>query len=185
MRRHPLRLMWGVIVAMSLAIVVSTRARAGVGCCAHCGCEEGFQKVCRLVCEEKKVSITCWGCKHEDFCVPGASKPGCRHCETVCNQCASPDAQDVCSQPQKFVWREWIPSQGAKVYTKKKLMKQTVTKTVPNYKWVVEELCPRCESKCPPVTVPDGIELPPVPPAAAGAALRNAPPSPAVAPVGK
>jgi hypothetical protein len=33
---------------------------------------------------------------------------------------------------------------SAKVHTKKKLMKKTVTKKVPSHKWVVEDLCDNC-----------------------------------------
>src|SRR5688500_7438152 len=78
--------------------------------CDHCGHAGACQKVCRLVCETKKVEVTCWGCKCEDFCVPGPSKPGCKHCETVCEFCNEGcDANAVHSCPQKFVWTEWIP----------------------------------------------------------------------------
>ena len=34
--------------------------------CAHCGCCCSCQKVCRLVEEEKKVEIVCWGKKCEE-----------------------------------------------------------------------------------------------------------------------
>jgi hypothetical protein len=43
------------------------------------------------------------------------------------------------------------------------LMKKTVTKTVPGYKWVVEDLCPSCQAKCAQLTVPPATEVPPAP----------------------
>ena len=97
---------------MSLAVLVASaiRAHGADGCCAHCGCACSCQKVCRLVCEEKKVDVICWGCKCEDFCVPGHSKPGCQHCEEVCDDCDEPcDCTAPYAKPKKFVWTDWIP----------------------------------------------------------------------------
>ena len=50
-------------------------------------CGGPCKKVCRLVCEEKKVEVVCWGCKCEDFCVPGPGCPTCEHCKCVCQTC--------------------------------------------------------------------------------------------------
>ena len=137
--------------------------------CDHCGCAAPCQKTCRLVCETKKVEITCWGCKCEDFCIPGPSKPGCKHCEMVCEDCdAGCDPNGVHYQPHKFVWTEWIPG-CAKIHTRKKLMKKTITKTIPSYKWVVENLCPQCVAHSQSAAVPVGTELPQLPADAAGA----------------
>lgn len=134
----------GILLSLSLAITVATAARAELGCCAHCGGSDGCQKVCRLVCEDKKITVTQWGCKAEEFCVPGPSQPNCQHEDFVSVQSLDPKAP--CSEPKRFVWTEWIPSGHAKIYTKKTLMKRTVTKTVPSFKWVVEDLCPQCQN---------------------------------------
>ena len=134
----------GLVFAIVLGIV--QRATAEGGCCAHCGCQARCHKVCRLVCEEKKVTVTCWGCKCEDFCIPGHSKPCCQHCEEVCTEDAA-DCDAPCTHAKTFVWTEWIPG-CAKLHTKKKLMKKTVTKKVPSYKWVVEDLCCDCQARC-------------------------------------
>lgn len=125
--------------------------------CQHCGCSNGCQKVCRLVCEEKKVEVVCWGIQSEDVCLPCPSEPGCTHCEPVCEK--DPNGK-VCTAPKKFVWTEWIPNCKAKLYTKNKLMKKTVTKTVPSYKWVVEDLCPKCTEEAPRPKVNDQAEIP-------------------------
>jgi hypothetical protein len=134
------------------------------GCCDHCGCGGACQKVCRLVCEEKKVDVVCWGCICEDFCVPKRSKRGCRHCETVCAECG--ECSDACScekkvhsKPKRFVWTEWCPG-CAKIFTRKKLMKKIEKVTIPSYKWVVEDLCPSCEASCGLTAVGPDVQLP-------------------------
>ncbi len=144
MRNHARR-----ILLLTLIVVASMAGRAfsGDGCCDLCGCSQGCHKVCRLVCEEKKVDVICWGQKCEDFCVPGPSKPGCQHCEMVCESCADKcDDKAPHGAPKRFVWTDWIPGY-AMVYTKSKLMQKVVTKKVPSYKWVVEDLCPGCQAK--------------------------------------
>jgi len=147
----------------ALAISMFVTERASAQGCHQCGCNQSCQKVCRLVREEKKVEITCWGCKAEEFCIPGPSKRGCTHCETVCDFCTNEhDANAPSSRPKAFVWTEWIPG-CASIHTKKKLMKRTVTKTIPSYKWVVEDLCQQCESGLPPVSIEDESVIPPPP----------------------
>jgi hypothetical protein len=158
-----------LMATLALLTGASRSLAAGV-CCAHCNCQSGCQKVCRLVREDKKVSITCWGCKCEDFCIGGPSKPGCKHCEEVCATCDQADKSGVCVQPKKFVWLDWIPGCANGIGTKKKLMKKTITKTVPSFKWVIEDCCQACEAKVAQVEIPAGSEVPP-PPAIAGIKL--------------
>lgn len=159
---NPFRIVMASLAGLACLVISATGVRAGGGGCAHCGCYEACHKTCRLVCEDKKVPVTCWGCKTEDFCVPGPSTPGCEHCDTVCDECSN-DPKAPYSQAKRFIWTEWIPGGCAKVVTKKKLMKKTVTKTVPSYKWVVEDLCPECEARCQTVQVPAGTAIPPAP----------------------
>src|SRR5262245_46562003 len=109
-------------VAVAVVLFGAQWVAAGGAHCARCGCSEPCQKVCRLVVEEKKVDVTCWGGKCEPFCVPGPSQPGCENCESVCG---SSDGS-VHAACKKFVWTEWTAGR-AQVYTKKKLMKKTVT----------------------------------------------------------
>jgi hypothetical protein len=154
-----------MLVAVICALGAARFAEAGECCCAHCGgcCE--CQKVCRLVCEDKKVDVICWGCVCEDFCLPGHGKPGCKQCKTVCVDCSKPqDPKAPCVAPKKFVWREWCPS-CAYLFTKKKLMKKTETVKAPSYKWVVEDLCPKCQGNCDVAAVDakTEAELPPPP----------------------
>jgi hypothetical protein len=147
------------LLAAVLAAGTAERAHGGENC-EHCQSKPGCKKVCRLVREEKKVAITCWGCLHEDFCVPGPSKPGCKHREQVCADCPA-DSTAVKTGPKHFVWFDWIPGR-AKVYTRHKLMKKTETRTVPSYRWVIENVCDECESRCSSVT-PEPNALPPPP----------------------
>jgi hypothetical protein len=154
-----------IIVIPSLSIVVAllsltTRVNAGDGC-ARCGCLDCC-KVCRLVEETKKVPVICWGMKCEDFCVGGPSCRGCKNCEEVC-QSTEKDASGPCVAPKDFVWYDWFPGCPKGVYTKKKLMKKTLTKTIPSFKWVVEDLCAECEAKTQDAVVPPGVAVPPPP----------------------
>jgi hypothetical protein len=151
------------IAALFTGLIFSVADSTGALACDHCGQAAACQKVCRLVCETKKVEITCWGCKCEDFCVPGPSKPGCKHCETICQDCDQGcDPNGVHVLPQKFAWTEWIPGY-ATIRTRKKLMKKTITKTIPSYKWVVEDLCPHCHAHAQSAAVPVGTEIPQLP----------------------
>ncbi len=151
-----------LLFALVAALSTATTALAGEHC-GHCGCQACCQKVCRLVIDEKKVDGVCWGCQCEDFCLPGPSCRGCKNCEEVCNFCDENDPQAPFVQPKKFVWYDWIPNPCAEVHTKKKLMKKTVTKKVPSYKWVVEDLCPACEQKAVGAPLVAGLEVPPPP----------------------
>lgn len=142
----------GMLVLMTSATLAGSVVNsliAGDSCCAHCGCVAACQKTCRLVTEDKKVEVVCWGCKEEDFCVGCHSKPGCEHCEEVCGACVFPKGTGaICTKPHVFSWTAWTPSSRATIFTKKKLMKKVITKKVPSHKWVVEDLCPSCRAVC-------------------------------------
>jgi len=146
-------------LAVLSGINVATWA-GGLGC-RHCGQERECRKVCRLECVDKKIVTTCWTVQDEDFCLPGPSCPGCSHSESVCDEC------DEFGNTPAFgkirFWREWFPNTCGQVFTRRKLMKKTVTKTIPGYKWVVEDLCPACEADCEVVTPPANVLIPPAP----------------------
>lgn len=152
------------VVGLAAIVVLaysSAMTNAGDLCCSQCGCQDCC-KVCRLVPEDKKVPVVCWGLKCEDVCLAGPSCRGCKNCEEVC-QSSEKGADGPCVAPQNFVWYDWIPGCSKGIYTKKRLMRKTVTKTVPSFKWVVEDLCSACEAKLPPVEVPFGADIPPRP----------------------
>jgi hypothetical protein len=153
------------LLGLGLSMVWTSLAWAGEHCrCAHCGHQQPCTKICRLVPDEKKVTITCWAVEKEDFALPGGpSERGCKHCEEVCADCE----KESCSHhtaAKTHTWYDWIPNCSAKVFTKNKLMKKTVTKKVPGYKWVVEDVCAHCETGCKSVEVAPGTPIP-APPA--------------------
>ncbi len=150
--------------ASGLSVARAFASEASNHCCSHCRANLQCRRICRLVREDKKVTITCWGSESEDFCVPGPSQQKCEHCENVCTcDKKSEEQQKVCSQPKRWIWREWQPSPTAKIFTRKKLMKRTETKTVPGYKWVVENLCSACASSCSDAEIVPGADVPPKP----------------------
>ena len=139
------RVILGTVLLFASAGLIVDSLIAGEGCCARCGCVASCQKTCRLVTEEKKVEVVCWGCKCEDFCVGCHSVPGCEHRDDVCGACDFPKGTgEVCTKPHIFAWTEWKPPSRATVHTKKKLIKKVITKKVPSHKWVVEDLCSSC-----------------------------------------
>jgi hypothetical protein len=155
------RLIAQVAFASLMFAVLAPLARAEEDCCCqHCGCSCQCQKTCRLVEEEKKVEIICWGKKCEDFCVPCRSERGCLNCETVCETCGDKGSEGICSNPTRRVWYDWFPGCGAQIYTKHKLMRGVTTKKVPSFKWVVEDLCPDCVAKAEAAQVTPGVEVP-------------------------
>ena len=150
-----------LLFATAIVLCLASWAWAHNCFCAHCGHSCPCQKVCRLVCEDKKIEVVCWGALCEEFCVPCHGKKGCEHCEMVCSECDC-DPETPTSKPKRFIWSDWMPTR-ATMFTRTKLMKKTITKEVPTYKWVVEDLCQHCEANCPCASIEQGAELPPVP----------------------
>jgi len=154
------------LLAMMLVVQLDSWSCAGEGqysACADCGCSCACERVCRLVCEEKKVTVVCWGCLCEDFCLPRPSHVRCEHCGEVCGECQHCDPKVPHSLPKSFVWKEWTPGCPTGIHTKKKLMRQTITKTVPSFKWVVEDVCPACDGKYIPPQISAEFQVPPPP----------------------
>ena len=157
-RRMALRSLIGATIYAGIPAMVT----AGEGCCSRCGCSSNrCNKICRLVQVDRKIITTCWGIECEDFCVPGPSTPDCRHCEIVCSPMT--DDKQICVKPKRLVWISWIPGCGAEIFTKRKLMKKTVTTTVPSYKWVVEDACPECTAAIEPILIPPATTITPAP----------------------
>jgi hypothetical protein len=150
-----------MVLTVSMLLNLVSWAYASHCFCHHCGCSVSCNKICRLVCEDKKVEVVCWGAVCEDFCLPCHGKRGCEHCEVVCDECSN-DAHAPVTRPKRFIWTDWLPTK-ATMHTRTKLMKKTVVKTVPTYKWVVEELCPHCQERCQYASVTPEVELPTVP----------------------
>lgn len=118
-----------IALAIALAASAST-CEAGHLFCNHCGCKQHCKKVCRLVCGKKKEIKIEYSCECEDFCIPGRSvKCGVKcECNRLGIKCCHAVLKPVC----------------AEVRTKRVLVKKEVEKEVPDYKWVVEEVCCQC-----------------------------------------
>ncbi len=161
MQTQTRRIMLRSLIGIGAYAAFPETTLAGHGGCHRCGWNANLcRKVCRLVQVDRKITTTIWGMECEDFCMPGPSTPDCKQCDMV----GSPVPGDkVCSKPKRIVWTSWIPGCGQEIHTKRKLMKKTVTKTVPSYKWVVEDLCSECAASCAPVTLPEGTPEPPRP----------------------
>jgi hypothetical protein len=155
-----------IVAALMSALFSTTAASAVAGdrCCAACGGCDDCEKCCRLVCEEKKVEVVCYGFKCEDFCLPGHSHRSCKHGEMLCDDCQC-DPKAPCAKEKKFVWYDWIPGCSEGVCTKRKLHKKTITKKVPTVKWVVEDLCCDCQAKAAQAAAPPPEVKVPAPPA--------------------
>jgi hypothetical protein len=92
-------------------------------------------KVCKLVCEQKKLTVTCYGCKCKDICIPGRSEDGCKHCAT-CSGAAQAKCGE-CPPKCEFCWRDWFPCSCAEARTVHVLTKYQAEKKVPWYHWEV------------------------------------------------
>jgi hypothetical protein len=161
MPAHLSRSVFPPLLTLALTLLAGAISYAGGGLCDQCGCD-GCNKVCRLVREDRKITVNCWAMKKEKFCLGGPSCPGCEHCEMVCDE-KTGDPKAPCAEAKRMVWIDWIPNCHARMFTKNKLMKKTVTKTVPGFKWVVEDLCGECKSKVQAAEIPPGADVPPPP----------------------
>ncbi len=120
-------------VVLLVGSLDATRCEAGP-CCESCGCRPCTKKVCRLVCEKKKVSKPDFSVKCEDFCLPGPSIK----CRVPCS--CSDGCRLGCYHCGKIVYK---PTCG-EVRTRKTLVVGKKEEEVPSYKCVVEEVCSRC-----------------------------------------
>ncbi len=124
--------------------------------CRHCGSADGCL-TCRLVPADKKLKVNCFAAECKPLCLPGPSQRGCRNVDCVdCSQ------EGVSCSQKKVVWYDWCAG-DAKLKTPKHLMKKSVEKKVPSYKWVVENLCDKCQTECQQQTAPAPADAPPPP----------------------
>ena len=148
-----------VLGFLVLAFAIAVPASAGVGCCDRCGYTDSH-KVCRLKCTYKEVKVTCWSSECKDFCVPGPCPLLCRDCDgrkgDSCDTCAGAcdDGCADCGAGKRGAPRH------ARIRTKKSLRKKVVTKKVPIYEWVIEDLCGDCDARADTPTVPATAVIP-------------------------
>jgi len=104
-------------------------------------------KVCKLVCETKKLTAIGYGSDCKDICLPNPSRSGCKHCAVCYGKCAE-DACGNCQscQPKcEFCWRDWFACGCAQPRTVRVLTKYQAEKKICWYHWeVVDASC--CEA---------------------------------------
>jgi hypothetical protein len=99
-------------------------------------------KVCRLVCEKKKIPGIGYGSKCETICIPGPSRQGCKNCDTTC--CAGDDIKG-CRPKIEFSWYDYFACGCAQPREIRLLTKYQAEKEVPSYHWeVVDAACCDC-----------------------------------------
>jgi hypothetical protein len=100
-------------------------------------------KVCKLICEKKKLTAIGYGYQCEDICIPAPSRHGCKHCDTTC--CAGDDMKG-CHPQIEFCWYDWFACGCAQPRTIRLLTKYQAEKELPSYHWeVVDASC--CDSQ--------------------------------------
>jgi hypothetical protein len=104
-------------------------------------------KVCKLVCDTKKVTAIGYGSECKDICLPNPSCSGCKHCAVCYGKCAE-DACGNCQscQPKcEFCWRDWFACGCAQPRTVRVLTKYQAEKKICWYHWeVVDAACCDC-----------------------------------------
>ena len=115
-------------------------------------------KVCKLVCETKKLTAIGFGSESKDICLPAPSRPGCKHCAVcygkspvdACGNCQS------CAPKCEFCWRDWFACGCAQPRTVRVLTKYQAEKKICWYHWeVVDAACCDCASQNEPASATD------------------------------
>ena len=97
-------------------------------------------KVCKLVCKEKTITATGYGCHCETICVPGPSCQGCKHCDVTCC-CDTEAALKGCPPKIEFCWKDWFSNGCAAPRQVKVLTKWQAERKICWYHWEVVDGC--------------------------------------------
>jgi hypothetical protein len=125
------------LVFTAISLVAANTSFAGdliYGCMNRPTCG----KYCKLVCESTKLTGIGYGCKCETICVPGRSKPGCKHCSTTC--CGDTEIEG-CPPKIEFCWYDWFTCGCARPRTVKMLTKYQAEQEICWYHWEVVDAC--------------------------------------------
>jgi hypothetical protein len=104
-------------------------------------------KVCKLVCEAKKLTAIGYGCECKNICLPDPSREGCKHCVACYGKCAGDACGNCQSCPPKcqFCWRDWFACGCAEPRSVRVLTKYQAEKKICWYHWeVVDAACCDC-----------------------------------------
>jgi hypothetical protein len=104
-------------------------------------------KVCKLVCDTKKLTAIGYGSECKTISIPEPSRAGCKHCAICCGKCDSKPCDCCQSYPPKceFCWRDWFACGCAQPRTVRVLTKYQSEKKICWYHWeVVDVACCDC-----------------------------------------
>jgi hypothetical protein len=107
-------------------------------------------KVCKLVCDTKKLTAIGYGSECKDICLPEPSRVGCKHCavcygKSTCDACGNCQS---CAPKCEFCWRDWFACGCAQPRTVRVLTKYQAEKKICWYHWeVVDAACCDCVSQ--------------------------------------
>lgn len=113
-----------------------------VGVAQHCRLDlmrPACGKVCKLVCETKKITAIGYGSECKDICLPPPSRQGCKHCAVACGECkCDPCACCQSTAPKcEFCWRDWFACGCSCPRSVKVLTKYQAEKKICWYHWEV------------------------------------------------
>jgi hypothetical protein len=148
MRRNILILGLPALVVVGAATLpFFSRTASANECCLDMS-RPACGKVCKLVCETKKLTAIGYGSKCKAICLPGPSCPGCKHCAVCCGKGDEKPGDAYCPncQPKcEFSWRDWFAGECDKPRTIHVLTKYQSEKKISWYHWeVVDAAC--CDS---------------------------------------
>jgi hypothetical protein len=112
-------------------------------------------KVCKLVCDTKKLTAIGYGVECKSMCIPEPSRAGCKHCAVCygkddgkpCDGCPN------CPPKCEFCWRDWFACGCAQPRTVRVLTKYQAEKKICWYHWeVVDAGCCDCASPSEPAS---------------------------------
>jgi hypothetical protein len=113
-----------------------------VGFAQHCRLDlvrPACGKVCKLVCETKKITAIGYGSECKDICLPPPSRQGCKHCAVACGECKCDPCTCCQSTAPKceFCWRDWFACGCSCPRSVKVLTKYQAEKKICWYHWEV------------------------------------------------
>lgn len=129
-----------LILLISAAVFVSLFPTIGLA--QHCRLDmvrPACGKVCKLVCETKKITAIGYGSECKNICLPPPSRQGCKHCAVACGECkCDPCACCQSTAPKcEFCWRDWFACGCSCPRSVKVLTKYQAEKKICWYHWEV------------------------------------------------
>ncbi len=130
-----------ILTVLTIATAL-TNLLPAIGVAQHCRFDlvrPACGKVCKLVCETKKITAIGYGSECKDICLPPPSRQGCKHCAVACGECqCDPCACCQSTAPKcEFCWRDWFACGCSCPRSVKVLTKYQAEKKICWYHWEV------------------------------------------------